>query len=231
MCEDEGVGKDMRVLCVIGIPIVTLFISYWLLSRREQLDSGFCKKNPDQKQKLVLIYIIVSVCLLVLLGIRLIWYCPDQGVLFQCKRMVCLSLLFAAALVDWKEQIIPNRLLVAGLLFRFSLVIAEAIFEREDMTATILSELIGAVGIFLVCMVFLLLMKNSIGMGDIKLFMVMGLYLGIYSMIDAIMSSLILAFFWAVILLLTHKKGKKDVLPFAPAVLAGTYLSIFLTGI
>lgn len=221
----------MRVVCVIGIPVVTLFLSYWLLSKREQpIEENSCK-SPDRKQKIVLIYIAVSVCLLILLGIRLIWYCPEQGILFQCKRMVCLSLLFAAALVDWKEQIIPNRLLAAGLVFRLGLAVAEVIFERDTMRAAVLSELIGAMGIFLVCMVFLLLMKDSIGMGDIKLFMVMGLYLGIYSMIDAIMSSLILAFFWAVFLLLTHKKNKKDVLPFAPAVLAGTYLSIFLTGI
>lgn len=221
----------MRVVCVIGIPVVTLFLSYWLLSKREQPIEGSYNKSPDGKQKMVMIYIMVSVCLLILLGIRLVWYCPDQGILFQCKRMVCLSLLFIAALIDWKEQIIPNCLLAAGLVFRLGLVAAEAIFEREAMRATVLSELVGAVGIFLVCMFFLLLMKDSIGMGDIKLFMVMGLYLGIYSMIDAIMSSLILAFFWAVFLLLTHKKGKKDVLPFAPAVLAGTYLSIFLTGI
>ena len=96
---------------------------------------------------------------------------------------------------------------------------------------TLFSEALGAVGIFVVCMFFLLMMKNSIGMGDIKLFMVMGLYLGLYSMIDAIMSSLVLAFICAVVLLLTRKKGKKDSLPFAPAVLAGTYLSVFLTGI
>lgn len=235
----------MRILCVMVMPVLLLFFEFWMLGKKwgkkgGQEDCGEAESGENeplhcvkglQKCRWFLIYLLLSVILLLVLSNRLIWQCPEQSILFQCKRMSCMALLFVAAATDYRRQIIPNPLILSGLGFRIVLLLAEAVFERDILAATLFSELIGAVGIFIVCMVFLLIMRNSIGMGDIKLFMVMGLYLGLYSMIDAIMSSLILAFIGAVILLLMHKKGKKDSLPFAPAVLAGTYLSVFLTGI
>lgn len=218
----------MRILCVMAFPLAILLVDFWILKLwylEKQEISGW-EKFQEWK-----IFFWLSAVLLILLGVRLAWAYPGQAVLFQCKRMGCMALLAAAAAVDFRQKVIPNHLLLSGVAVRVVLLAAELIFEREEIVATILSELLGAVGIFFVCMVFLLLMKNSIGMGDVKLFMVMGLYLGLYSMMNAIMSSLVIAFISAVILLLAHRKGKKDSLPFAPAVLAGTYLSIFLTGI
>lgn len=244
----------MRVFGVMVLPLLLLAFDFWLLGRRreteedkeefvesitgesyltydEDLDGLSHGKEMGRKHWGFIIYLIISAVLLLALAGRLIWQCPDQSILFQCKRVSCLALLFVAAATDYRQQIIPNRLILSGLGFRAMLLLAEAFFERDVLAVTLFSEALGAVGIFIVCMVFLLMMKNSIGMGDIKLFMVMGLYLGLYSMIDAIMSSLVLAFICAVVLLLMRKKGKKDSLPFAPAVLAGTYLSVFLTGI
>ncbi len=228
----------MRILGVILAPLLLLLFDFWLLGGRretqesdEGMSSASYSKEMGRKRRGFVLYLILSAVLLLVLAVRLIWECPEQSILFQCKRVSCLALLFAAAATDYRRQIIPNRLILSGLGFRAVLLLAELIFERDVLAMTLFSEALGAVGIFVVCMFFLLMMKNSIGMGDIKLFMVMGLYLGLYSMIDAIMSSLVLAFICAVVLLLTRKKGKKDSLPFAPAVLAGTYLSVFLTGI
>lgn len=244
----------MRILCVMLAPLLLLFFDFWLLGRRSEteedqkecvesiteesyltydagLDELSYGKETACKYRGLVLYLIISAGLLLVLAGRLIWECPEQSILFQCKRVSCLALLFVAAATDYRRQIIPNRLILSGLGFRVVLLLAELAFERDILAMMLFSEALGAVGIFIVCMVFLLMMKNSIGMGDVKLFMVMGLYLGLYSMIDAIMSSLVLAFICAVVLLLMRKKGKKDSLPFAPAVLAGTYLSVFLTGI
>lgn len=219
----------MRVLGVMALPLLLAF-DFWLLYDAG-LDGYSYGKETGRKQRGFVLYLIISAILLLVLAGRLIWDCPEQSILFQCKRVSCLAMLFVAAATDYRRQIIPNRLILSGLGFRAVLLLAELVFERDVLIMTLFSEVLGAIGIFIVCMVFLLMMKNSIGMGDIKLFMVMGLYLGLYSMIDAIMSSLVLAFVCAIVLLLMRKKGKKDSLPFAPAVLAGTYLSVFLTGI
>lgn len=221
----------MRILCVMGMSLAALIFHFRLLRETEKEGELLYDENQEKDRRGYLIYFIVSGVLLLSLGAWLVWYYPKQEILFQCKRTCCLALLFPAAEIDFRKQIIPNRLILSGIGCRVILLLAEAVFERDTIVVSLCSEALGAVGIFLICMVFLLIMKNSIGMGDIKLFMVMGLYLGLYSMMNAIMSSLVLAFICAVGLLLTHKKGKRDSLPFAPAVLAGTYLSILLTGI
>ena len=76
-----------------------------------------------------------------------------------------------------------------------------------------------------------LLIKGAIGMGDVKLFSVMALYLGLEGIWPAIFCSLIVSFFVAVFSLVTKRAKRKDNIPFAPAILIGTYLSVFLTGI
>lgn len=68
-------------------------------------------------------------------------------------------------------------------------------------------------------------------MGDIKLFCVMAIYLGLEGIWSAIFCSLIVSFVIAVFSLATKRVNRKDNIPFAPAILIGTYLSIFLTGI
>lgn len=72
--------------------------------------------------------------------------------------------------------------------------------------------------------------QGSIGAGDIKLFVVMGLLLGLDGIWSAIFLSLVLSFITAIYFLITKRKGKKDAMAFGPALAIGTWLSIFLTG-
>ena len=67
-------------------------------------------------------------------------------------------------------------------------------------------------------------------MGDIKLMLVMCLFQGFYGVVSSLFCSLFIAFIYAIIVLLLRKKTKKDSVAFAPAILLGTALSIFLTG-
>lgn len=224
----------MRIVLLVIVAVVLMGINFTIILENSgnsevKKDSIRSRLEWIEDRKNLLLWVISSIFLLILGGCLIFAY-PDQTFLFQCKRVVLMTLLFPAAIIDWKQKVIPNRLILAGIGYRIVILIAEIIWERENLFSYIILEVIAAVGIFFLCVIFLLIMKDSIGMGDIKLFMVMGLYLGLYSMSNAIMSALLLIFVYAVFLLITRKKGKKDVLPFAPAVLIGTYLSIFLTG-
>ena len=63
-----------------------------------------------------------------------------------------------------------------------------------------------------------------------KLFIVMGLLLGVRGIWGAMFLSLIVSFFAAIFFLITKKKSKKDEMAFGPALAIGTFLAIFLTG-
>ena len=67
-------------------------------------------------------------------------------------------------------------------------------------------------------------------MGDIKLMLVMCLFQGFYGVASALFCSLFVAFIYAVVVLITKKKSKSDAVAFAPAILLGTMLSVFLIG-
>lgn len=102
--------------------------------------------------------------------------------------------------------------------------------QYDGIWRRLLSEGIAAAALLLASMLCRLCAKNSIGYGDMKLFIVMGLMLGLNGIWGAVFASLVLSFLLAVFLLVTKKKSRKDVIPFAPAIVLGTFVSVFLTG-
>ena len=173
-------------------------------------------------------------CFMIVLAIGLsaFIYCfyRDNTFLFTLKRAVLMALLWPIAYTDFTTYRIPNLFVVSGLLARVIVLAAELIFAREGILATILTEMIASLILFLVAALCAVVVKNSIGGGDMKLFLVMGLFLGLQGTWSAMFLSLIVSFVIAIVLLITKKKSRKDVIPFGPALMIGTYLSIFLTG-
>lgn len=166
------------------------------------------------------------------IGLSIFIYCFywDNTFLFTLKRVILLALFWPVAYTDFKTYRIPNLFIAAGLAARGLVLAAELIFARETLLSTILTEAAASVVLFLVAALCALVVKNSIGGGDMKLFVVMGLFLGLQGTWGAMFLSLIVSFVIALVLLAAKKKSRKDVIPFGPALMIGTYLSIFLTG-
>ena len=101
---------------------------------------------------------------------------------------------------------------------------------RGDFRALLLSDFLACLIVVALFLIGVVIVKSGLGMGDIKLLLVMCLFQGFYGAVSSVFCSLLVAFFISIIALITKKKTRKDTLPFAPAILAGTYLSVFLTG-
>ncbi len=170
-------------------------------------------------------------CILVLATTLFLQYLyRENAFLFQLKRICLLSLLWGAAYVDYKEYRIPNRYILLGLLYRGILLIFEFFTEQANLKVTLLSEIIAAAALLLAAGLCRLCIKNAVGMGDMKLFVIMGLLLGLNGIWSAVFLSLIASFVIAVYLLLRKKKSRKDSIPFGPAIAVGTFMSVWLTG-
>lgn len=154
----------------------------------------------------------------------------DNHLAIDLKLMFLITILWPIALIDYKEKRIPNTILKILLLARVLFLVPEMIIA-EKLTYLFLSMLIAAVAIFIASMACCFLMKNSIGMGDVKLFIIMALYMGLEGIWSAIFCALLVSFFIAIYLLASKKVKRKDSIPFAPAILAGAYLAVFLTGL
>lgn len=164
------------------------------------------------------------------LAVALTMLFEENTMLFNLKRIALVCVLWVAAYYDYKSFRIPNKLIITGLIYRALILIAELIWERDALLTTVVSELIAALAMLVISVLCVLILKNSLGMGDIKLFIVMGVLQGVVGITSSVIASLLVSFVVSVFLLVTKKKTRKDAIPFAPCILIGTYISIFLTG-
>lgn len=144
------------------------------------------------------------------------------------KLTTLVTLLAPISYIDFKSRKIPNKLLLSGLIARVVFYIIEFFMGKEEITGILFSDLKGMLlggGIFLIGA---LAAKNSIGMGDVKMFAVIGLFCGYTRTMAVIMFSLFLCFVTAIILLLLKRKSLKDSVPLAPFVFVGTFLAMVL---
>lgn len=188
------------------------------------------KESEDVYTTGVIVYCAAMVILNIFLSIVLLYIYKENSFLFNLKRLAIISILWPVAYIDGKTYIVPNRLLVLALIYRGLILIPEIIVEKTAVFNILLSEIVAALAILLVSFICVKIMKGSIGMGDIKLFAVMALFLSIDGLIPSIVCSFIVSFFVAIYVLISRKKSKKDAIPFGPSILIGTYLSVFLCG-
>lgn len=179
----------------------------------------------DNKKRTAAIFVINS-----MVTLALVYLHRNNNLVTNLRLVSLLTILWPIAVNDYKEHKIPNRLLLIESGFGIGTFVLEAIINPKHLKSDIMSGFIACTGIFLVSMLCILLFKNSIGMGDIKLFMVMGLLQGVNGLFSAIFFSLLISFFVACYLLIRRKKDRKDNMSFGPAILVGTTISVLLGG-
>jgi leader peptidase (prepilin peptidase)/N-methyltransferase len=130
-------------------------------------------------------------------------------------------LLVPAALIDLEHRIIPNRLTAAGALL--ALALGTALDPGGEPTRLIAG---AAAGGFLLCAA--LAYPGGMGMGDVKLAGVMGLFLG-----SAVAPAILIALLAGVIVgaVIVARKGaragRKTAVPFGPFLALGGLVAVF----
>ena len=71
-----------------------------------------------------------------------------------------------------------------------------------------------------------LLKKEAMGFGDVKLAVILGVFLGFELSVLSLFLSFIFAAFMSIILLMLKKVGKDNRVPFGPSIAAGTLLTL-----
>ena len=135
------------------------------------------------------------------------------------RDLVLVCGLIPIAACDWRERRIPNRMLLA----------AECAGASGFRMETLLISAFGGFTAGSVSLFCRLISRGGVGAGDVKLLAVVGVYMG-YRAWDAAVISLVLAAVWSICLLLCGKKEWGQGIPFAPFVLVGIILSMFLRG-
>lgn len=152
--------------------------------------------------------------------------------LITIANMMALNIvLWSCAWSDWKVFLIPNRILIIGLILRVVLIAIESIAAPGEIKYVFVSSMMTATALFVVSMLCRLISPKSIGFGDVKLLMLMGFYLKGDRILGAVFLSMIAAFFFSLYLVIVKKAGRQTEIPFAPLLLVGQSLAIFLTSV
>jgi leader peptidase (prepilin peptidase)/N-methyltransferase len=135
--------------------------------------------------------------------------------------LVFVLLLVPITLIDLEHHIIPNVLSAIGALAAFALVLA---FQTDDLTEHIIAAL-AAGGFFLIAA---LVYPAGMGMGDVKLAGVMGLFLG-RAVAPAIFAALIAGTVVGAVVIARFgaKDGRKKGIPFGPWLAFGSLVGLF----
>jgi leader peptidase (prepilin peptidase)/N-methyltransferase len=141
--------------------------------------------------------------------------------LHTVKLMILGWILTAAAIIDLYSKVIPDFLNVIG----FSAGIVFGYLEGSGAIGGYIAGLIAGGGILLA---IALLSKGGIGGGDVKLMAVTGAYLGWRQALVVLFLAFVSGGAVAVLLVLSRKKGMKDIIPFGPFLgLAGVVTALF----
>ncbi len=144
------------------------------------------------------------------------------------------SLLIPVFLIDFSQLIIPDELVITGLIggacvFIYHLFKPFALFDSA-LWYTPLVGMVSASGIlFIVAFIGFLIYGNdgAMGMGDVKLFLPIGLFLGWKLSLMTLLLSVILGGVVSTILLIFRIKDRKSAIPFGPFIIISTYISGF----
>ena len=208
------------LIAVVGLamsPFITALIERY--SREDKIFTNDFWKDFKFDLK---IGFIVPVVLIVL------FYVFGLGFDFVLNSFISI-LLIISFFVDMKAQIIPNETNFIGFLV--GMVLTYIKFTRSGLEgADALLGMATGAGIFLLIALLALLLyrKVGMGMGDVKLMGMLGLFFGFANTIQIFVFSFFIGAIISVFLLITKLKKSDDYIPFGPFIVVASFITIFL---
>jgi leader peptidase (prepilin peptidase)/N-methyltransferase len=141
--------------------------------------------------------------------------------------LLLFTALLAVSVVDLEQYRIPNRILLPTVIAAIPLLAIAAV--GEGGLSAFLRALAGGAVAFLALLTMALVSPKGMGMGDVKLSFLLGLYLGFLGWGEVFVGLFLGFLFGAVVglvLIATGLRGRKDYLPFGPFLAAGTVVAV-----
>lgn len=200
----EACGRTLKFMDMI--PIISYLIS-----------KGRCRYCGD---KLSLQYPIIE---LLTAGIYVIIYKVYGLNISSIYYMILASLLIIITFIDFKHMIIPNGLILTGIIiiiiynliyyvsFYMNVNLMHLFTQSADIKYSLLGGIIGY-GVFFI----IVIATGAMGGGDVRLMGMLGLAFGVKGIAFIAIGSFIIGAIISMILLITKIKSWKDMIPFGP---------------
>ena len=227
--------NDVNIIYYIIVAILGLFIGEfvnWMNKRLPEYKKVFSldifkeyKENFNPNYILMIINSIIYILILYRYGIH--------NTLIEnldlIKYLILTPMLLSVVVIDYKLQIIPNRLNLTmfeiGIIFTF-------IYGLSNVAITInmLLGMLAGAGIFLIITLLggLIYGKEAMGLGDVKLMGALGLYFGLTNIIIIALLSFLIGAILSIILLITKIRKTDEYIPFGPFIVIAAFISVYV---
>lgn len=225
--------NDVHILIYVAIAVAGFFIGKfvnWCNYRLPEYNPVFSKEifskdKKDYKPNLLLslITMFIYILLLYVFGIQKTFL----GNLQLIKYLILTPMLLSAFIIDYKLQIIPNRLNMTMFEIGIILMFLAGIFNANIAIDMFFGMLAGA-GIFLLITLIggLIAGKEAMGFGDVKLMGALGIFFGLTNTIAITLMSFLIGAVLSIILLVTKIKKTDEYIPFGPFIVIATFIAM-----
>jgi len=141
------------------------------------------------------------------------------------------AILTAVFFIDLKYRIIPDEFVLAGIAGGIAALICNIFRPLSFMAGPewwnpLLGVAVGSGFLFIVALIGMLIYggEGAMGMGDVKIYAAIGLFLGWKLTIESLFITMFIGGIVSVILLVTKIKGRKDAIPFGPFIVIGALI-------
>lgn len=227
--------NDVHIVYYVVFAIFGLFVGQfvdWANKRLPEYKKVFTleffknlKENFRPNYILMLLTSVLFITILYTYGIKSTFIAN----LDMIKYMFLAPMLLSAFVIDYKYQIIPNRLNLT--IFEIGFVIA-FLYGLSDVAISInmLLGMLAGSGIFLMITFIggIFYGKEAMGFGDVKLMGALGLYFGLSNIVIITLVSFLIGAVLSIILLAFKIKKSNEYIPFGPFIVLGTFISIYI---
>lgn len=156
------------------------------------------------------------------------------GISVETLALVYLfSILLAVFFIDLKHMIIPNGMVLLGmaggaLIMVYNLFVPFSLYQPAQWYTPLIGMVSASGILFLVALVGLLIYGNdgAMGMGDVKLFIPIGMFLGWKLALLSLFIAVMLGGITSIVLLILKVVKRKSAIPFGPFIVAGTFIAV-----
>ena len=145
------------------------------------------------------------------------------------KYLILIPMLISVFIIDYKLQIIPNRLNLTmfevGLVFTFLYGVSNINIAINMLLGMLVG---GGIFLFITLIGGMIAGKEAMGFGDVKLMGALGLFFGVSNIIVITLISFLIGAIISIILLITRKKKTDEYIPFGPFIVIASFVVMFV---
>ena len=223
--------NDVNIIWYILFAVLGIIVGQftdWIIKRmskeKKVFEKGAFKNFKNEFVPNYKLMILTS-----LIYIVLVYYYGWNETLTLLKFAIIVPILIATFVIDYRLQIIPNRLNLTlfeiGLIFTFLYG-----FNNTNVAMDMCLGLLAGGGVFLIITLIggLIAGKEAMGFGDVKLMCGLGLIFGLSQTIVLTILSFLIGAVISIILLVTKKKKTDEYIPFGPFIVTSTFICMFI---